>query len=186
MAHTLRKFCLVSEDAYLAREEANQVRHELVDGVIYAQVGGTDRHARITLNLASALNERLPDRCAAYSADMKLRIGHAHDADFYYPDVMVCCGPSDQKLVWRENTMLLAEVLSPSTERVDRNEKFLAYTGIASLDTYLLIAQDEVRVEMFRRVGGWKREILGHEDTLEIPAINFAMPVNALYRRVEF
>ncbi len=83
-----RRFEIVSEPAYLAREAGSDVRHELFDSVVYAMAGGSDRHARIAGNLTAALN--LPDRCVAYGSDMKLRIAHAEAADHYYPDLMVC------------------------------------------------------------------------------------------------
>lgn len=186
MSNTALHFEIVTEPAYLARDAASDVRHELVDGVVYAMAGGSDRHARIGGNLAAALNSHLPGHCVAYGSDMKLRIAHAEAADHYYPDVMVCCGASDQSQVWRDDPVLLAEVLSPSTERADRSEKLPAYTGIGTVEEVLLVAQDEMRVELFRRVTGWRREVLTGADTLNLTSVGMALPVSALYRRVEF
>ena len=81
---------------------------------------------------------------------------------------------------------MLGEVLSPSTERVDRGEKFNAYTQSPTLQEYILIAQEAPHVEIFRRTMNWRREVLGSGDRLLLPSIEFEMAVDALYRRVVF
>jgi Uma2 family endonuclease len=186
MADTARIIEIVSADAYLARERATTHRHEFVNGSVYAMSGGSLRHNIIAVNLTTALTAHLPERCVAYMADTKLRIRMERAEFFYYPDSMVCCGPSDQSLDWRDNPLVLGEVLSPSTVRVDRGEKFDAYRQIETLQEYVLIEQDAVRVEVFRRANAWQREVLAAADALRLPSIGFEVPVSALYRRVEF
>ena len=92
---------------------------------------------------------------------MKLRIEAGRDQRFYYPDVFVFCSPMDREPYSRSEPIFIAEILSPGTERIDRGEKFEAYTLIRSLDAYALISQDAVRIELFRRHTGWNREVLG-------------------------
>ena len=186
MAEAARGIDVISPEDYLERERASSVRHEYVDGAMYAMAGASDRHNRIALNLATALSAHLPDRCVAYMADMKLRIRLERAESFYYPDSMVCCGPSDQALDWRDNPILLGEVLSPATERVDRTEKLHAYRQIPSVEEFILIEQTMPRVELFRRTNEWQREVLLAGDTLRLECIEFAIAVDALYRRVEF
>ena len=186
MADTARSIATRSPDEYLAREEASPVRNEYVDGVVYAMSGATDRHNRIAGNLFGALIAHLPDRCVPYMADMKVRIRLQRAELFYYPDAMVCCGASDQSLHWRDNPVLLGEVLSPTTERIDRTEKLNAYIQIPELAEYVIIEQSTPRVELFRRTNGWEREVFLAGDSLRLASIEFMIAVDALYRRVEF
>lgn len=186
MADTAQAIEILTADEYLVREEVSSVRHEFVNGVLYAMGGSTDRHNRIVGNLTAALLAHLPERCVAYNSDMRVRIKQELAEFYYYPDCMVCCGPADQSKVWRDNPMVLGEVLSRSTERVDRTEKFDAYRQIPTLQEYLLIEQSLVRVELFRRENGWQREVLGAGDRLRLASIEFETGVDALYRRVEF
>ncbi len=186
MADTARTIEIVSAEDYLARERASAHRHEYVDGAIYAMAGGSRRHNLIAVNLIAALTAHLPDRCAAHMADTKLRIRIERAELFYYPDVMVSCVASDQTLDWLDAPLVVAEVVSPSTERVDRGEKLNAYLQIANLQEYILIEQSLPHVEVFRRANEWQREVLASGDTLQLPSIDFAIGVDALYRRVEF
>ena len=186
MADTARIIEIMSPEDYLLRERASAHRHEFVNGAIYAMSGGSDRHNRIAANLVAALNAHLPDRCVAYMADMKVRIRVERAEFYYYPNSMVCCGPWDQSRDWRDDPLVLGEVLSPSTERVDRGEKFDAYKQIPTLQEYILLDQATKHVELFRRATGWQREVLAAGDTLRLASIDFKIAVDALYRRVEF
>jgi len=188
MADAAREISIISASEYLAREQTSQTRHEFVNGVVYAMVGASERHNLIALNLASALSSHLglPETCSVFHADMKLSIALDRAEYFYYPDIMVCCGPSNQSLHFREDPILLGEVLSPTTERTDRAEKFDAYRKIPALEEYILIAQDAPRVEIFRRRTDWRRETFLVEDTFRLECVDFATTVKALYRRVKF
>jgi Uma2 family endonuclease len=186
MADAARDIPIISANEYLAREEAGETRHEFVNGVVYAMVGASQPHNVIAGNLFAALHGHLPDRCAVFTSDMKVRIALDRAEHFYYPDVMVCCGPIDRSLHYREDPVLLAEVLSPATERTDRAEKFDTYRGIPALEEYVLVAQDMPRVEIFRRQTDWRRETFAMEDTFRLECVDFAMAVEALYRRVTF
>lgn len=128
---------------YFAREEFSPVRNELVDGYLYAMTGGGDHHSEIIINLASQIRPALRGgSCRVHAQDLKLQLG---PATFYYPDVMVSCDPADNARLFRTSPCLIAEVLSPSTESIDRREKLLAYQSIQSLDAYLISI----------RIGGW-------------------------------
>jgi Uma2 family endonuclease len=186
MADTARNFGLVSPEDYLRLERESSHRQEFVNGVIYAMSGGTERHNLIAGDIYVALTNHLPVRCRPFIADMKLRIKLASAEFYYYPDTMVCCGPWDQSRDWRDHPLVVGEVLSPSTERTDRSEKLPAYIEIPTVQEVLLIQQDTVQVELFPRSNNWEREVLKAGDTLRLPSIDFAVGVDALYRRVEF
>lgn len=174
----------LSVDDYLAGELESQVRHEYVDGEIYAMVGASDRHGLIAGNLHSALNQRLPDRCQVFMSDMKVRIRTAERDIFYYPDVLVSCDPSDREPYYRQHPCLIAEVLSPHTARLDRFEKFLFYQQIDALEEYLLVSQDYRQVEVFRRADQWQatRYTKG-----EVPlhSVDLSVTIETLYRRTD-
>ena len=186
MADTARVIEPLTPEAYLALERDAPFRHEFIDGVMYAMAGATERHNIIAGNLFGALLNHLPDRCVPFMSDMKVRIRLEQAERFYYPDSMVCCGPSDQSIDWRDNPILLGEVLSPKTEKVDRTDKLEDYRRIPSLEAHILIEQGIMRVEIYRRANGWQREILGPDDMLRLESIAFEIQVSALYRRVEF
>jgi Uma2 family endonuclease len=132
----------LTTDAYLAGELESRVRHEYVDGEVYAMVGASDRHGLITLNLAGLLSQRLPNRCQVFSSDMRVRIQAPERDIFYYPDVLVSCDPRDRAPYYRKYPCLVVEVLSPHTARLDRFEKFLFYQQLESLEEYVLVSQE--------------------------------------------
>ena len=137
-------------------------------------------------DLDTLLNH-LPVRCRAFNGDLKLRIRLEVTDQFYYPDCMVFCGPGDQARHWREDPLVLGEVMSASTEDVDRGDKLVAYTThVPTLQEYILIEQAMMRVEVYRRASGWQKEILGPDDMLRLESIAFEIQMRALYRRVEF
>lgn len=174
---------LMSAEEYWAFEQASEWRHEFVNGVVYAMVGGSDRHGLIAGNLLALLLQGLPDRCQPFAQAMKLRIKAARDERYYYPDVLVSCSPDDRASHTRSEPVFIAEVLSRSTGRVDRGEKFEAYRRIPSLEEYALVSQDEVRLELFRRRAGWEREPHGPGDLVRLDGLDFSFPLEALYRR---
>jgi Uma2 family endonuclease len=186
MSVALRKPNRVSEQEYLDFENSSVTRHELVGGVIYAMVGGTDRHNLICGNVFALLHRDAPEECQVFSAQMKLRVALADEVDFFYPDVFVTCEADDRDRHFRERPRLIVEVISPSTERDDRRDKFLTYTQIASLQEYVLITQDVPQVEIMRRRTAWKPEFLFLNDQLHLESVGLTLPVAEIYRRISF
>jgi Uma2 family endonuclease len=160
------------------------VRHEYVDGEVYAMVGASDRHGLIAGNLHTALNRHLPDRCQVFMSDMKVRIKTAERDIFYYPDLLVSCDPRDREPYYRRYPCLVAEVLSPHAERLDRFEKFLFYRQLDTLEEYLLVSQDYRQVEVFRRAEQWQvtRYTIGEVPLL---SVDLAVAIDAIYRRTD-
>ncbi|SFD17221.1 Endonuclease, Uma2 family (restriction endonuclease fold) [Thiohalospira halophila DSM 15071] len=140
-----------TSEEFLAWEAEQPGKHEFVAGEAFAMGGASDRHATISLNIASALRDHLRGGpCRSFMADMKVRVDAA-DA-FFYPDVLVTCDPADrERSHYKTAPTLIAEVLSPSTEAFDRGQKFAAYRQLPSLQEYLLIDPAQGSVELYRR-----------------------------------
>ena len=156
-------------------------RHEYVNGQVYAMVGVSRTHARITLNLAAFLHSALRGSgCDVFSTDLKVRIQTATDERFYYPDIQVTCA-EEAASHYNRSPCLIVEVLSPHTERIDRTEKRAAYKLIDSLQEYILISQETHQVEIHRRADGWHTEYLGDGDVLDLTSIGIEVPVATIY-----
>lgn len=175
----------ISEDEYLTGEEASSVRHEYVNGLVYAMAGSSDKHNLVSSNANAILNQALPDECEVFIADMKVRIQTKKALLFYYPDVMVCCAENDNATYYREQPCLIVEVLSASTERQDRFEKFWSYQQIPTLQEYLLLNQNFSEATLFRRSNGWNPEVY-REGTVHLASVDLDTSLDALYRRVRF
>ena len=172
-------------EAYLAGEEIAERRSEFVGGRLYAMTGATEEHNHLCVNLVLALAPRARARgCRFYLNDMKLRVPTAAGTDdFYYPDAMVVCDDTDDHRLYRLRPCLLVEVLSDSTARIDRREKYQAYTQIDSLNGYLLLDQTSLYAQLFHRGddGGWQEQIFdASEAVLDLPCVG-AVPLGELY-----
>ena len=142
-------------------ELASDIRHEYVAGQVFAMAGAGEAHNRISLNLAFHLRAATRGTpCGVFISDMKVRV-RAHEA-FYYPDVLLTCDPDDRESLYKTAPCLIAEVLSPSTEVIDRREKLVAYRSLPTLHDYLLIAQDCRRVEWYQHgeAGDWRHAMI--------------------------
>ncbi|MDC0831450.1 Uma2 family endonuclease [Geitlerinema sp. CS-897] len=177
----------VSPEDYLAAEEISPIRHEYRDGEISAMTGGTRNHHAITANLHLILGNHLRDTgCRAFVEGMKTHI-EANNV-FYYPDIVVTCDdrdrPSDDPYI--SYPCLIIEVLSPSTERFDRTEKFADYRAIPSLSEYVLVASDRQHVEVFQRQhdGRWTLGSEPNDDTIVLVSVNCAAAFSEIYRDV--
>jgi len=150
----------VTVEDYLEGESRSQIKHEYIDGDLRAMAGASDRHELVAGNLFVALSNHLKGKgCRVYKSDMKVRLNYFEADVFFYPDIMVCCEPSDQHPLYKEHPKLLIEVLSKDENR-DLIEKHAAYQGIASVEEYVAIRpnEDVPEVFLFRRANGWRRE----------------------------
>ena len=163
---------------FLEYEQSQEIRHELVDGYLYGMVGATDRHEEISLNLAAALQRHLSGGpCRAYKGDMKLRIND----DFYYPDVFVRCSEDRGDPYFKTDPVMIAEVLSPSTQRYDRGDKRQVYLGLESLQEYVLISQTDMHVEVVKREGMLVTTLYSEQDVLDLDSLDFSITLAELY-----
>lgn len=188
MGLAAEKIQWISPEDYLEGELHSDVRHEYIFGDVRAMAGASERHNTISLNIATALREHFRGKkCRAYINDMKVRLTRADRQVFYYPDVLVACqGDEEESPYYRDYPAVIFEVLSPETQRTDLHEKYFAYTSIPSLHTYVVIARDEISVEVFRRAGPpWSvQKLTLSEDELVIPEIDFRMTVKRIYEDV--
>ncbi len=179
----------VTPDEYLAYERRAEAKSEYDDGVIIAMTGASREHNLIAWNIGGELKVQLRGRpCEAYQADMRVRARGRRQ--YSYPDVVVVCGEprfEDQDVDTLVNPIVLFEILSPSTERYDRGRKFRGYQGIESLMEYVLVAQDEYRIERYTRQpdGQWLyTDYRSLDDVLELGSVQCALRLRDIYDRV--
>ena len=176
----------VSVADYLAAEEASDVRHEYLGGLVYAMAGETTTHNTICLNLATSIRAHIKGGpCKLYMSDIRVNFDLRNDEYYYYPDIVVTCDKRDTHKRFVHHPRLIIEVLSESTERVDKREKFLAYTSIASLEEYVLVSQASQEVTVFRRATNWKAEkIFGAKAKFTLESLRVTLPLRAVYEGV--
>jgi Uma2 family endonuclease len=186
--NTASETMFLSVNDYLASEEQGGVRREYLAGMVYAMAGESDAHNTIAGNISAELRSHLRGSlCRVFIIDVKARLFVAERDVFYYPDVMVACDARDPDPYFKRYPKVLVEVLSEITERTDRHEKFWNYTQVESLETYVLAAQDKMKVTIFRRSKNWRPEILKSADQeLALPSLKLKLPLSAIYEGVEF
>jgi Uma2 family endonuclease len=172
----------LSVPEYLELEERSEVRHEYIEGYVYAMVGGTRRHNLIALSIYRLLHAKLADSpCRAFVSDLKVQVGER----FYYPDVVVSCSSEGLDSRIERAPKLIVEVLSPTTEARDRMEKRLAYQSIPTLAEYVLVAQDAVAIEVYRRDREqWLLERCGVGDTVTFESVEASLRAEQIYEDV--
>lgn len=178
-----------TQEEYLHLESTSEIKHEYLNGDVYAMAGASDSHVTIAGNLFVLLRSHVRGRgCRVYLSDMKLRVAQRHS--FFYPDVFVTCEPRDRQTThYKRFPTLIVEVLSPSTEAFDRGNKFAAYQSLDSLQDYVLINTEKPRVETFRRGDGgiWTlQNYTAMEGIFELKSLQFQGSFEALYEDVVF
>ena len=179
---------LVTPQEYLALERRAEMRSEYVNGRVYAMTGASRKHNLIAGNVFAELRAQLRGRpCEAYTVNMRVKVA---DTGLYtYPDVVALCGEplfEDARVDTLLNPAVIVVVLSESTERYDRGEKFAHYRRLASLREYVLVAQDQVRVEHYARQGEqWLlTEVAELDAGLALPSIECCLRLRDVYERV--
>ena len=179
----------LTPEEYIAAERKATLKSEYLSGEIVAMSGASDTHNLITMNVSAGLYNQLAERgCRVYASDMRVGIGAG--VSYFYPDIAVTCDRprfEDDALDILTNPQVIIEVLSTSTESYDRGEKFAHYRQLESLQEYILISQDRVRVEHYLRQG--KQWLLSEfrtlEDVLLLVSIGAELPLHQIYRFVE-
>jgi Uma2 family endonuclease len=169
---------------YLALEEESSVRHEYLDGEIYAMAGGSPDHAALAAGLIGILRGQLPPGCRVFTSGLRVRI--AASGLSTYPDAAVICGrtmrsPDDPLAV--TNPVLLVEVTSPSTEDYDRGEKLRHYTGLPSVREVLIVSHRVPELTLHRREDTrWTSTTAGPGESLELASVAAHVSVDEVYR----
>ena len=178
-------------DKYLAWESEQPTKFELIDNHIVAMSGSSRSHNILVAAITALLYFQLRGKpCEVYPADMRVQV--KRQATYTYPDVVVVCGQprfrADAKPSTLQNPMLIFEVLSPSTEDIDRGRKFAQYLQLPSLEGYFLVSQDRPRVESYtRQADGWLyQDHVGLDAKLRIDAIGVSLSLEDIYHKVPF
>ncbi len=172
---------------YAELEETSTVRHEFLDGHVWAMAGGSPEHAAIAANVVALLHAQLRGKpCRVYTSDLRVRVSETGLGT--YPDVTVICGrietdAADPRHKTALNPQVIVEVLSPSTEDYDRGEKLAHYKRIASLREVVLVAYDEPRLEIWRRTSdGWTVDVARGDAAVALPSLGCTLPLAEVYR----
>src|SRR5215213_4556980 len=179
----------ISVEDYLEGEQVSQTKHEYINGEVYAIAGASDRHYRIAMNIATKLDLHLAQsNCEAFMAEMKLK---ADEKTFYYPDVFVSCDKIIKSSFYREEPILIIEVVSPSTRQIDHREKLRVYQQIPTVQEYVIIEQDKMLVEIHRRQtdGRWITYFYNEGDLdeqIEFQSVGLSLNLEEIYNRVRF
>lgn len=187
-------------DEYLAIDRCSEQRYEYFDGYIFDMAGESIAHGTISANIVGALVPQLRGKpCRALAKDTKVRSGPTplpgrnRSGLYSYPDVLVICGEPDFVDEFEDlvvNPTVVIEVLSSTTEKFDRGEKFSRLQmWNPKLSDYLLVSQDQPRIEHFLRQldGTWTCTVhAGLDATALIPTIDCRLPLMDVYDRIEF
>ncbi|NQZ33768.1 MAG: Uma2 family endonuclease [Oceanospirillaceae bacterium] len=179
---TVTRSNAISEEDYLAGELVSDVRHELIDGEIYAMSGAKVTHNRISGNIFGEIRTQLKmSNCDAFTADMKVKAG----ANYFYPDVLVDCSELDGEALFADSPSVIFEVLSRSTRKMDETVKKIAYLNILTLEEYILVEQDFVDVEVFRKSDDWRSTHYFLGDQIHLDSVAVKLDVEEIYARVK-
>jgi Uma2 family endonuclease len=178
----------VSLEQYFAMADASDVKLEYYRGEVYAMSGALEPHNLITVNATIDLGSQLRGRpCRLYHADQLVRTA---DGLYTYPDLVVACGSvfAEQSRRTLLNPVLIVEILSKSTEIYDRTSKFDSYKTIDSLQEYLLISSDRMRVELHRRIDDkWIDQTIATvpDEIIELASCDCRLKIADLYEKVD-
>jgi Uma2 family endonuclease len=171
---------------YLEWEERQEFRHEFVEGEVYAMTGGTLNHSAIAGNFHNILKNHLRGSgCKVFNSDAKVQILESNS--YLYPDVSVTCDDRDRLATkFISYPCLIVEVLSPTTEAYDRGDKFALYRRSTTLQEYVLVSTNAMRVDLYQRNDRGRWEILSYAtgDIIDLPSVNLSVPVIQFYEDI--
>jgi Uma2 family endonuclease len=180
----------LTDAEYLRIERQAFEKSELIGGEVVAMAGASENHNVISSNLFLEIGiQAKQTSCRAFSSDMRVK---AKKGNYYYPDVVVVCGErrfEDNKKDVLLNPKVIIEVLSKSTKLKDRNEKLDSYMSLEGLSDYVLVEQDEMRIEHFIKVSEkeWNVRLLTENaEKIILESINCEVSLEEVYREVKF
>ena len=185
---TARQFERISVEDYLDGERLAEGKHEYVLGMVYAQAGGSNAHNLIASNALVALAKLLPGKpCRVYNSDTKIRVRESTGTRFYYPDTMVVCRSNPPQESFQDEPVVVVEVISESTRRIDEGEKRDSYLSIPSLDTYILLEQTTATAVVYQRIpNGFEQMVfVGLEAQIPLPELKGSLLLSEIYETVD-
>jgi len=176
----------ITEDEYLKGELVSEVKHEYVNGQVYAMAGGTAEHVTISGNVFGEIWQFLKGnkdrKCKVYQSDMMIK---AANNDFY-PDVVVICDDHQDDTKTRKfSPKIIVEVLSDSTRKKDRTVKLISYINTTSVEEYILVEQDKCEIEVLRRRNGWIPQFYFLGDDIKFESIDLTISIEDIYDLIE-
>ena len=173
---------------YLEGERVSEIRHEYVDGKVYAMSGASAVHNEICLDIAAALKNHLRGgSCRVFMESVKVELSDDVSTAFYYPDVFVTCEPTGADTYVTREPKVIVEVISPSTARHDRSEKLAAYKRIPSVEEIILVEQEWPEIFVTRRSDNWKRHIYTIMDSaIEFSSVGLILKFADFYQSNPF
>ena len=184
LAHKLEIDNHITVEEYLRGEKTSELKHEYIDGQVYAMAGASIKHNIINANIFGLLWSNLNGQpCFPLGSDMLLEVSKTQ---YRYPDIMVICDDDSSNNDYvRKNPLIIIEVLSKSTRKKDKTEKRKEYLSLPSLQEYVLIEQDYAEIDVQRRSDNWQSAyyFLGDEITFE--SIDVTLSVEDIYQRVD-
>jgi len=182
---TLDSYFMTLEE-FFEFDEKSPLRHEFINGLVFAMAVPSLNHQRIIRNLTTAIDGHLKrGPCEVFQSGLKAVVRRDVNEIAYLPDLIVDCHPDTRDTRYVQDPKLIMEVLSPSTQLIDRREKLQNYRLIDSVEEYLIVAQDECRVVVYPRAERWKPRVYAGLDTaVELRSIDLTVPLIELYRDV--
>ncbi len=169
--------------AYLDFDSLSENSHEFIDGHVFSMAGGSGNHSRLAASFIRRLpNERELLPCHAHTSDRVIKVGNKG----YHADVLVDCKPISNKDQYTTSPLLIVEILSPSTHRYDRHEKFENYKAIPEFEEYLLVHSNQIKVEIFLRKNNWERTVYNSGDALILSTFDTTYLIDDLYIGLKF
>jgi Uma2 family endonuclease len=171
----------MSVDEWRKLEQQSEIKHEYIDGQVYAMAGGTLDHSFVAVNVVALLNRAFGrGPCRAYNSDAAARLS---PTCFTYPDATVTCDDQDRGRITEVQTpRVIVEVLSDSTEARDRGMKFEYYRACPAVQEYVLVSTRRQLIEVYRRTQeSWMLHIYETEDEMELTSIDVRLPLAAIY-----
>jgi Uma2 family endonuclease len=177
----------MTAEEYLLWESQQELRYEYCDGQVIAMAGGTKNHDKLAFNLRRALSNQVEAQgCDMTGSDVKVLVGEG--SSYRYPDLAVSCDERDKfNETFYEFPKLIVEVLSPGTEAIDRIDKFKEYIQISTLQEYVLISAEEIKVECYRRGEGrlWLYSQYYAGEAVIVESIGIELPIELIYRGIQ-
>jgi Uma2 family endonuclease len=181
-------FPKLTPEEYFDWEEQQQVRHEYINGEVYAMTGGTLNHSEIAINFSSIIRGHLRGSgCRVFNSDARVNIHKSND--YVYPDISVSCDERDKVATkFLSHPCLIVEVLSTTTEAYDRGDKFGLCRRSPSLQDYVLVSSTKIAVDIYHKNDQGRWEIINYSagDKLELECINLTLPIEEIFENIVF
>jgi Uma2 family endonuclease len=182
------KFPKLTPEEYFVWEEKQLLRHEYLNGEVYAMSGRTQNHGRIASNIIFIVKGHLrAGGCQVGNSDCRVNILETND--YVYPDVSVTCEDSDRTATQAiQYPCLIVEVLSPSTANYDRGDKFRLYRRNPRLQDYVLVDAEKIAIDLYRKNDRGNWEIFNYQsgDNIELRSIDLSFPIESVYEDIVF